>query len=135
MIPLRALLWRWSRARHWETCVYMPIVPIPRADMSNRTKDRLAYYLKQLNKEELKDFQSRALTPVAPSTCVMDVASTLVSWFGEYGAWFLAFQTWEEMGMEQLCSQAQQEKDRVLSEYTQDPNPPLTVTLSPSVKP
>ncbi|XP_076398910.1 NACHT, LRR and PYD domains-containing protein 1a-like isoform X2 [Peromyscus maniculatus bairdii] len=100
--------------------------------MSNRTKDRLAYYLKQLNKEELKKFQSLVLTRVAPSTCVMDVASTLVSWFGEYGAWFLAFQTWEEMGMEQLCSQAQQEKDRVLTHHPKLHSSPSTSNMESS---
>ncbi|XP_037057765.1 NACHT, LRR and PYD domains-containing protein 1-like [Peromyscus leucopus] len=100
--------------------------------MSNRTKDRLAYYLKQLNKEELKKFQSLLLTHVAPSTCVMDVASTLVSWFGESRAWILAFQTWKDMGMKQLCSQAQQEKDRVLTHHPKLHSSPSTSNMESS---
>lgn len=92
----------------------------------------LAYYLEKLNKEELKEFQHRLLNQVAlPEASSTEVASNLVAQYGSRRAWDLALHTWKQMGKKQLCSQAQQEKGLTPSEYTKNPNPSLTVTLSP----
>lgn len=102
--------------------------------MSDRTQQRLTYYLEQLSKEELKMFQHQLLNQAAwPEASGTKVASGLVAQYGNHQAWNMALHTWKKMGMKQLFSQAQQEKDLTLSEYTKDPNLPLTVTLSPSL--
>ncbi|KAH0511462.1 NACHT, LRR and PYD domains-containing protein 1a [Microtus ochrogaster] len=96
-------------------------------DMSDRTKKRLSYYLKQLSKEELKRFQHELLTETAwPEASGTKVASGLVAQYGNHQAWNMALHTLEKMDMTQLFSQAQQGKDLTLSEYTKDPNLPLS---------
>lgn len=95
--------------------------------MSERTQQRLSYYLEQLSKEELKMFQHQLLKETAwPEASGTKVASGLVAQYGNHQAWNMALHTWEKMGMTQLFSQAQQGKDLTLGEYTKDPNLPLT---------
>ncbi|XP_057632433.1 NACHT, LRR and PYD domains-containing protein 1 [Chionomys nivalis] len=88
--------------------------------MSDRTQQRLSYYLEQLSKEQLKTFQHQLLKETAwPEASGTKVASGLVAQYGNHQAWNMALHTWEKMGMTQLFSQAQQGKDLTL---THDPS-------------
>ncbi|CAO2644011.1 NACHT, LRR and PYD domains-containing protein 1a allele 4 [Lemmus lemmus] len=78
--------------------------------MSDRIQQHLAYYLKQLNEEELRKFQRRLLKKAArPGASGTQVASGLVAQYGSHQAWDLALDTWKKMGMKKLFSKAQQE--------------------------
>ncbi|XP_031323734.2 NACHT, LRR and PYD domains-containing protein 1 isoform X3 [Camelus dromedarius] len=89
--------------------------------MAGEAQRQLAWYLEEMKKEELKEFQLRlsdqkpcghppgeALTQPENAGGV-EVASRLVAQYGEQQAWDLALRTWEQMGLSRLCAQARLE--------------------------
>ncbi|XP_072796700.1 NACHT, LRR and PYD domains-containing protein 1 isoform X4 [Vicugna pacos] len=91
------------------------------AVMASEAQRQLAWYLEEMKKEELKEFQLRlsdqkpcghppgeALTQPENAGGV-EVASRLVAQYGEQQAWDLALRTWEQMGLSRLCAQARLE--------------------------
>nr|XP_048304559.1 NACHT, LRR and PYD domains-containing protein 1a-like isoform X2 [Myodes glareolus] len=88
--------------------------------MSDRTQQRLTYFLEQMSKEELRNFQHQLLNQTTwPEASGTKVASGLVAQYGNHQAWNMALHIWKKMGMKQLINQAQQEKDLTL---THDPS-------------
>ncbi|ELK35837.1 NACHT, LRR and PYD domains-containing protein 1 [Myotis davidii] len=91
------------------------------AKMAEGVEQRLAWNLEFMSKEQLREFllrlpdkdlcqHSPGATPAQPEeVCGMEVASCLVAQYGEQQAWDLALQTWEQMGMRQLCAIARKE--------------------------
>ncbi|XP_060060189.1 NACHT, LRR and PYD domains-containing protein 1-like [Erinaceus europaeus] len=89
--------------------------------MDSRTEEKLAQCLKEMKKEELRRFlhqlshkEPHSLsTSEVPSQLLkldaMEVASHLVSQYGEQKAWDLALHTWEQMGLGDLRAKAQKE--------------------------
>lgn len=89
--------------------------------MADGVEQRLAWILEFMSKEQLKEFllrlpdkdlcqHSPGATPAQPEEVAgMKVASRLVAQYGEQRAWDLAQQTWEQMGLSQLCATAQKE--------------------------
>lgn len=87
-------------------------------EMAGRVQRRLAGILERMSKEELKEFQLRlpdkelresspAATTAQPEKAgVMEVASNMVTQYGEQQAWDLALHTWEQMGLSELRRQA-----------------------------
>nr|XP_045372427.1 NACHT, LRR and PYD domains-containing protein 1 isoform X8 [Camelus bactrianus] len=91
------------------------------AVMAGEAQRKLAWYLEEMKKEELKEFQLRlsdqkpcghppgeALTQPENAGGV-EVASRLVAQYGDQQAWDLALRTWEQMGLSRLCAQARLE--------------------------
>ncbi|EPQ17887.1 NACHT, LRR and PYD domains-containing protein 1 [Myotis brandtii] len=91
------------------------------AEMAHGVQQPLARMLECMNKEQLREFllrlpdkhlcqHSPGATPVQPEEVGgMEVASHLVAQYGEQQAWDLALQTWEQMGLSELCARAQKE--------------------------
>ncbi|EPQ17882.1 NACHT, LRR and PYD domains-containing protein 1 [Myotis brandtii] len=89
--------------------------------MAEGVKQRLAWTLELMSKEQLREFllrlpdkdlcqHSPGVTPAQPEEVGgMEVASRLVAQHGEQQAWELAQQTWEQMGLSQLCAPARKE--------------------------
>ncbi|XP_057572867.1 NACHT, LRR and PYD domains-containing protein 1 [Hippopotamus amphibius kiboko] len=86
--------------------------------MAGEAQRRLAWYLEEMKKEQLKEFQLRlpaeepgghtprvALAQPEKASGV-EVASRLVAQYGEQQAWDLAIRTWDQMGLSRLCAQA-----------------------------
>ncbi|XP_023603578.1 NACHT, LRR and PYD domains-containing protein 1-like [Myotis lucifugus] len=84
--------------------------------MTEGVQQRLAWTLEFMSKEQLREFllrlpdkdlcqHSPGETPAQPEEVGgMEVASLLVAQHGEQQAWNLAQQTWEQMGLSQLCA-------------------------------
>ncbi|EPQ17889.1 NACHT, LRR and PYD domains-containing protein 1 [Myotis brandtii] len=89
--------------------------------MAEGVQQRLAWILEFMSKEQLREFllrlpdkdlcqHSPGATPAQPEEVGgMEVASRLVAQYGEQQAWDLAQQTWEQMGLSQLCAPARKE--------------------------
>ncbi|XP_015422033.1 PREDICTED: LOW QUALITY PROTEIN: matrix-remodeling-associated protein 8 [Myotis davidii] len=86
------------------------------AEMAHGVQQRLAQMLECMSKEQLREFllqlpdkdlcqHSPGATPAQPE----EVASCLVAQYGEQQAWDLALQSWEQMGLSELCARAQKE--------------------------
>ena len=94
--------------------------------MAEGALKRLAWYLELLTKEQLKEFQhqlhgqilykhqlwrGKVVTTTQPDKAEsMEVASLLVAQYGEQQAWDLALQTWEQMGLSELCARVRKEQ-------------------------
>ncbi|XP_035890406.1 NACHT, LRR and PYD domains-containing protein 1 [Phyllostomus discolor] len=91
------------------------------AEMADSVQQQLAQTLVLMTKEQLKEFQQLLhdqdlckQSPGVPTTQPekvdsMEVASLLVAQYGEQQAWVLALQTWEQMGLSELCARVQKE--------------------------
>ncbi|XP_036195631.1 NACHT, LRR and PYD domains-containing protein 1-like [Myotis myotis] len=91
------------------------------AEVAHGVQQPLARMLEGMSKEQLRDFllrlpdkhlcqHSPGATPTQPvKVGGMEVAALLVAQYGEQQAWDLALQTWEQMGLSQLCAGAQKE--------------------------
>ncbi|KAF6095829.1 NLR family pyrin domain containing 1 [Phyllostomus discolor] len=89
--------------------------------MADSVQQQLAQTLELMTKEQLKEFQQLLhdqdlckQSPGVPTTQPekvdsMEVASLLVAQYGEQQAWDLALQTWEQMGLNELCARVQKE--------------------------
>ncbi|XP_016043362.2 NACHT, LRR and PYD domains-containing protein 1-like isoform X2 [Erinaceus europaeus] len=89
--------------------------------MDSRVQEQLSKYLGIMKEEELEEFLHRLPdkeTHSDPTTkswikleesAAMEVASCLVSQYGEQKAWDLALHTWEQMGLGDLRAKAQRE--------------------------
>ncbi|XP_054565346.1 LOW QUALITY PROTEIN: NACHT, LRR and PYD domains-containing protein 1-like [Eptesicus fuscus] len=89
--------------------------------MADGVQQRLAWILEFMSKEQLREFllllpdkdlcqHSPGATPAQPEEVAgRKVASCLVAQYGEQRTWDLAQQTWEQMGLSQLCATAQKE--------------------------
>ncbi|XP_059524978.1 LOW QUALITY PROTEIN: NACHT, LRR and PYD domains-containing protein 1 [Myotis daubentonii] len=88
------------------------------AKVAEGVQQRLAWILEFMSKKQLREFllrlpdkhlcqHSPGATPAQPEEVGgMEVASCLVAQYGEQQAWDLAQQTWEQMGLSQLCAAA-----------------------------
>lgn len=86
--------------------------------MADGVEQQLAWILEFMSKEQLREFllrlpdkdlceHSPGATPAQPEKVAgMKLASRLVAQYGEQRAWDLAQQTWEQMGLSQLCATA-----------------------------
>ncbi|KAK1331538.1 hypothetical protein QTO34_009495 [Cnephaeus nilssonii] len=91
------------------------------AKMAHGAQQRLARMLEYMSKEQLREFllrlpdkdlcqHSTGATPAQPEEVgCMEVASCLVARYGGQQAWDLALQTWEQMGLSELCARAWKE--------------------------
>ncbi|XP_045680082.1 NACHT, LRR and PYD domains-containing protein 1-like isoform X2 [Phyllostomus hastatus] len=91
------------------------------AEMADSVQQQLAQNLELLTKKQLKEFQrllhdqdlckqSPGVTTTQPEKVdSMEVASLLVAQYGEQQAWDLALQTWEQMGLSELCARVPKE--------------------------
>nr|KAF6296468.1 NLR family pyrin domain containing 1 [Myotis myotis] len=89
--------------------------------MAEGVQKRLAWNLEFMSKEQLREFllrlpdkdlcqHSPGATPAQPEEVGgMEVASYLVAQYREQQAWDLALQTWEQMGLSELCAIARKE--------------------------
>ncbi|XP_060060184.1 NACHT, LRR and PYD domains-containing protein 1 isoform X2 [Erinaceus europaeus] len=98
--------------------------------MASKVQLKLAFYLSIMEKEELKEFLLQLPekeisghppmeTTVQPEKAdAMEVASRLVSQYGEQRAWELTLHTWEMMGLRRLSAQVQKEANFMSDQST-----------------
>ena len=92
------------------------------AEMADSVQQQLVWNLELMPKEQLKEFQhqlpdqdlrkqSPCVTRTQPEQVKsMEVVSRLVAQNGKQQAWDLALQTWEQMGLSELCARVRKEQ-------------------------